>query len=543
MHQISIDRSYRLFSVAATRAIEKEAAARLQPYALMQRAGVAVARLTLALAPHARRVWVACGPGNNGGDGFEAALQLKLRGVPVVLSWTGPPPGKTHAPDAAAARMRALKAGVEVTANAPVDFDFCIDALLGLGAALDSSRAGNAQIVQWLAVMQASAAPRLAVDLPSGLNADTGVMTGDIAKAAFAMNSIASRAQSYSSKRLFCLSLLTLKPGLFTADGRDQASEVWFDDLGSESLLQLALAPDAEPAPAPAARLHPSAWLIGRDRLVVPLRSQAAHSSHKGSFGDVAVVGGESDLQRGIHMSGAALLAGRAALHAGAGRVFVALLGTAPATLDPVQPELMFRSPAALDFSQLSVVCGCGGGTAIRAELPRIFSTARHLVLDADGLNALAVDSQLQTLLKARCRRRAPTVLTPHPLEAARLLGTTAAAVQADRLAAAKQLAKEFNCTVVLKGSGSVIAAPGEISVINPTGNALLATAGTGDVLAGVLGAGLAGLAGELMNSQSVFSVACSVVFGHGLVADRWLQERPGQALTASALAAQGFDA
>ena len=140
--------------------------------------------------------------------------------------------------------------------------------------------------------------------------------------------------------------------------------------------------------------------------------------------------------------------------------------------------------------------------------------------------------------VKARGKRRMPTVLTPHPLEAARLLCTTAAAVQAGRLAAAGQLAGQFGCVVVLKGSGTVIAAPGEIPVINSTGNALLATAGTGDVLAGMLGAGLADLSSRQTGSENAFSIACSVVFSHGLLADQWLRERPGQALTASALAA-----
>ena len=538
MHQIDTRRSYPLYGVAGTRAIEKQAAAGVAPQTLMQRAGLAVARLTLALAPHARRVWVACGPGNNGGDGFEAALQLKLRGVTVVLTWTGPPPGKPHAPDAAAARDRALATGVEMLADAPADFDFCIDALLGLGAVLDPSRAGNAQIVQWLGAMQASNAPCLSVDLPSGLDADTGVMSVASINPVSAINSGAACARPHSTKRLFCLSLLTLKPGLFTADGRDHAGEVWFDDLGSTSLPGLPPAMARGVAELAPGSYLPAAWLLGQDSVTPSLRSRAAHRSHKGSFGDVAVVGGESDSQRGSHMTGAALLAARAALHAGAGRVYVALLGADSPTVDLRQPELMFRSPAALDFSEMSVVCGCGGGAAIRATLPRILSTSGPLVIDADALNALATDSALQALLKARGKRRMPTVLTPHPLEAARLLCTTAAAVQAGRLAAAGQLATQFGCVVVLKGSGTVIAAPGEIPVINSTGNALLATAGTGDVLAGMLGAGLAGLGSRQTGSENAFSIACSVVFSHGLLADQWLRERPGQALTASALAA-----
>ena len=522
MHRIDTSCSYPLHGVRGTRAIEQATAARLAPNVLMQRAGLGVARLALALAPHARRIWVACGPGNNGGDGFEAALQLKLRGIAAIVTWTGPPPGKPHASDAAAALQRALAAGVEVTLEVPPDFDFCIDALLGLGAALDPSRESNAQIVRCLLAMQASDAPCLSVDLPSGLEADTGVMSGGTSGSEPAIDSGAAYARANSTKQLFCLSLLTLKPGLFTSGGRDRAGEIWFDDLGTTSQS-----------------VEPTAWLQGQDRVRSTARSQALHRSHKGSFGDVAVVGGESDSQRGSHMTGAALLAARAALKAGAGRVYVALLGSGSPTVDPQQPELMFRSPFALDFSAMTVVCGCGGGASIRAELPRILSTAKLSVIDADALNAIATDSQLQTLLKARGKRHAMTVLTPHPLEAAHLLGTTAAAVQADRLAAAGQLAARFGCVVVLKGSGTVITAPGRTPVINPTGNALLATAGTGDVLAGMLGAALAGLAGvssQQTSPENAFSVACGVVFSHGALADRWLHERPGQALTASML-------
>lgn len=547
MHRIDTSRSYPLYGVSGTRAIEQAATTGLAPHALMQRAGLAVARLALALAPHARSVWVACGPGNNGGDGFEAALQLKLRGVAAIVTWTGPPPGKPHAPDAAAARMRALAAGVEVTAEAPPDFDFCIDALLGLGAALNPAREGNAQIVQWLQAMQASDAPRLSVDLPSGLDADTGVtsavLRGDTVNPAVAIDSGAACARPRSMKRTFCLSLLTLKPGLFTSEGRDHAGEIWFDDLGSASLPGLPSARARSDGELANGSFAPVAGLLGQDSVTSTARSRAAHRSHKGSFGDVAVVGGESDPQHGNHMTGAALLAARAALHAGAGRVYVALLGADSLTVDPQQPELMFRHQSAIDFSAMSVVCGCGGGAAIKAALPRILSTSGPLVIDADALNALVTDSALQALLKARGKRLMPTVLTPHPLEAARLLCTTAVAVQLDRLATAGQLAAQFGCVVVLKGSGTVIAAPGEIPVINSTGNALLATAGTGDVLAGMLGAGLAGLSSRQTGSENAFSIACSVVFSHGLLADRWRRERPGQALTASALACGAFDA
>jgi hydroxyethylthiazole kinase-like uncharacterized protein yjeF len=229
-------------------------------------------------------------------------------------------------------------------------------------------------------------------------------------------------------------------------------------------------------------------------------------------------------------MAGAALLAARAALHAGAGRVYVALPGQASLTLDPEQPELMFRNPDALDLKQQVVVCGCGGGDAIRTVMAKVLSAATRAVLDADALNAIAMDTQLQALLAARQHRACSTVLTPHPLEAARLLGSAAAAVQADRLAAARQLAERFQCAVVLKGSGTVIAAPGQTPVINSTGNALLASPGTGDVLAGMMGAYMAcGL--------SAWDAARGAVFAHGDMADQWRIRRPSQTLTASALA------
>ena len=492
-----------LFSVAATRRIEQLAAGDLPPHTLMQRAGLAVARLALAIAPHARCIWVACGPGNNGGDGFEAALHLHKWGKRVVVTWTGEN-NKGLPRDADAARTRAASAGVTLADEPPLGFDFCIDALLGIGASLDPARDGSARIASWLQEMQASGAPCLAVDIPSGLNADTGgVVSLD------AMYSGASRARGTKASNRFTLSLLTLKPGLFTSEGRDSAGEVWFEDLG-------VAVTDAEP---------PSAWLLGAGGAARP---QRMHAAHKGSFGDIAVLGGESTPTS--HMAGAALLAASAALHAGAGRVFITLLGSSAITVDATQPELMFRSFEALDLVSQVVVCGCGGGQAIKTVLPGVLANATRLVLDADALNAVAADASLQAQLKARAARGCLTVLTPHPLEAARLLQTTTAYIQSNRLSAAEQLVERYQAVVVLKGSGSVIAAPGTISRINSSGNALLATAGTGDVLAGMLGAALA-------NGLSPFDAACGAVFAHGKLADDWLATHAGQALTASRLA------
>jgi hydroxyethylthiazole kinase-like uncharacterized protein yjeF len=473
MHRITPNRSWPLFDAAATRALEQSAAASLPPHTLMQRAGLAAARQALAIAPHAKTIWLACGPGNNGGDGLEAAMHLHRWGKQAVVTWLG---DEARLPaDALASLRRAREAGVAFADVPPAQCELVVDALLGLGTA----RAMEGRMADLAMAIGRMTAPVLAIDLPSGLAADTG--TGDAIHATHT------------------LSLLTLKPGLFTASGRDACGQVWFDDLGVATSDDLASAHLAGPAPANARR----------------------HATHKGSYGDVAVIGGAPG------MTGAALLAASAALHGGAGRVYLGLLDGTSMAVNTTQPELMFRSADQLDLAAMSVACGCGGGDAVRAVLPRVLSTAHALVLDADAINAIAADPQLQSLLQARGKRGRPTVLTPHPLEAARLAASTTGQIQADRVAACTQLAQRFGCVVVLKGSGTVIAQPGRPPSINPTGNARLATGGTGDVLAGMIAARLgAGL--------SAFSAACSAVFEHGLAADRWPGDQP---LTAGALA------
>lgn len=474
MQRVTPDRPWPLHDVAAIRRLEQHAAAELPPHALMQRAGLAVARLALALAPHAHTTWIACGPGNNGGDGFEAALHLKQWGKDPVVTWLG---DEGRAPqDARASLQRARDAGVRFATDIPTTYDFAIDALLGIGG----SRVPEGALLAQIERLNAGQASVLAVDVPSGLNADTG-QAGACVRA------------------VHTLSLIALKPGLFTAQGRDAAGQVWLDELGvrgDEAASALLAGP-----PHPADRLH---------------------ASHKGSYGDVAVIGGADG------MTGAALLAARAALSHGAGRVFVGLLAEDAPTLDPGQPDLMVRPWDSLELAGMAVACGCGGGDAVRAVLPRVMES-RALVLDADALNAIAADAQLQSLLQARGRRRAPTVLTPHPLEAARLLECGTGEVQAQRLVAARELARRYGSVVVLKGSGSVVAAPeGELR-INPTGNARLAIAGTGDVLAGMIAA-------QLANGDSAMEAAVAAVYLHGLAADRWPE---GEPLTASALASR----
>jgi hydroxyethylthiazole kinase-like uncharacterized protein yjeF len=175
----------------------------------------------------------------------------------------------------------------------------------------------------------------------------------------------------------------------------------------------------------------------------------------------------------------------------------------------------MFRPFKTLALSDLVMVCGCGGGPQIEAVLAEVLSAPSPLVLDADALNCLAANAALQDLLVQRGNKAWTTVITPHPLEAARLLKITTQEVQNKRLQAAQQLAQQFKCIVVLKGSGTVIAAPGQVPLINPTGNGKLATPGSGDVLAGLLGARLA-------SGQPPFSAARDAVYRHGWVSDQW---------------------
>jgi hydroxyethylthiazole kinase-like uncharacterized protein yjeF len=518
--KITAERSLPLHDITATRLIEQRAQALNPEPSLMQRAGFATARLALALAPHAKTIWIACGPGNNGGDGFEAARVLHALGKIVTLTWTGHGVADAKQPeDAHKARLRAEGAGLHSSAEPPAQFDLVIDALLGIGGTLKPGQPSSAVMAEWLGRMDAEmqhGTPVLCIDLPTGLDADSGVMRGLGEKA----SPVSSPA--HASNLRHTLSLLTLKPGLFTADGRDWAGQVWLDDLGVDDHTGVL----------------PCALLQGQDAQAAP-SERGPHASHKGSYGDVAVMGGETfqndqgtEGQGTSSMAGAALLAARATLHAGAGRVYVALIGQPGLLNDLMQPELMFRAPQALDLTQQVLVCGCGGGKTIRKHLPRVLSSAKRLVLDADALNAIAEDSALQTQLTARASRGFSTVLTPHPLEAARLLRFSTTEVQADRRGMAQLLAQRFNCVVLLKGSGSVIAAPGQTIVINHSGNAWLATAGTGDVLAGLVGALLA----RGLDARTAATRGC---FEHGQVADDWLlgNQSSGTSLTASRLA------
>lgn len=498
-------RRWPLYGSAASRAIERQAAEGLPPHALMQRAGQAVARLARAWRPHARRVLVVTGGGNNGGDGWLAAalLQRHLRGIPGASVQVWPLGPTARMPDDARwAWAEARAAGVDVI-EAPTPpatpADLIIDAVFGLG--LSRPVDGPARdALRWL---HGCPVPTLCVDLPSGLDADTGHWWID--------------APPQPGAPRITLSLLTLKSGLFTGLGRACAGEaIWFDDLGV----------------APAPQHAPDAWLATPSRWPDVPALRRAHASHKGSRGDVVVVGGQlPSASDSVGMAGAAVLAARAALRAGAGRVYVGLLN-GEATLPPWdggQPALMLRTAQAVLASALPeqavVVAGCGGGASMAEVLPALLARAPRLVLDADALNALGPAAREGARSPAApgdpwALRRAAgwrTVLTPHPLEAARLLGTDVAGVQADRLGAARALAHQLGATIVLKGSGTVIAAPDGAPIVNASGDGLLASAGTGDVLAGLIGARLAhGDADDLP------AAIAEAVAAHGRLTQRW---------------------
>lgn len=478
---LPLSHDWSLHDAASSRRIEAAVLSLHPPHALIECAGLAVARLALAIRPFGRSAIVFAGPGNNGGDGLIAARHLAALGWNVHVALIGPAP--TPGTDAAHALASARTAGLPPHAGLealPRRADVVIDALLGLG----TSRAPEgdfAAAIQAIEVLRRASATVLAVDLPSGLDARTGQPHGeDVVRADHT------------------LTFLGLKAGLFTGEGRALAGRLWFDDLG-------------EPVDDPGVGV-----LIGSHRLDKWQRAHArSASSHKGRHGDVVVLGGAPS------MRGAAWLAASSALAAGAGRVYAALPDDDGQPW-PARPELMhwdfarWNAPAT-GWRDVVAVCGCGGGTAIASALSTVLHGATRVVLDADALNLIASDESLRAAVTRRAEHGAETILTPHPLEAARLLGLRSAAeVQADRLKAATELATRYRATVVLKGSGSLVVTPGRRLSINSTGSSALATAGSGDVLAGWIG----GLWAQ-STEACPHDLACAAVTWHGAAAER----------------------
>jgi hydroxyethylthiazole kinase-like uncharacterized protein yjeF len=414
---------------------------------LMERAGEAAADVATALATRRGPVVVLAGPGNNGGDAFVVARRLRERFFDVVTVFRG---DAARLPRDAAAAHRAYVASGGTTLDAPPGgaVALAVDGLFGLGLTR-SPGPPHAELIDWINAVEA---PRLALDIPSGIDADTGRVVG-----------VAVRATATAT-------FIAWKPGLLTGEGVDHAGEISVHALGVEvSDVDAGLRLD---------------WPALRHALPQVLR-RARQGVHKGSFGTLGILGGA----RG--MVGAALLAGRGAVAGGAGKVLVGLLADDAPVVDVTMPELMLRSASdAIDAADALVVGpGLGTAEAAVALLERATGQPAPLVLDADALNLAARDAALRSRI---ARRTAPTVITPHPAEAARLLASDVAQVQRDRIAAARALCDSLHAHVVVKGAGSVLAHPGGGFDINASGNPALATAGTGDVLAGLLGALLA---------------------------------------------------
>lgn len=443
---------------------------------LMLRAGQAIADWVAARYPTEARILLAAGPGNNGGDALMAARYLYQAGfhTDVLL----PEPPKSMA--ALQALETLLTTGIRPLTALPPSYarpDLVVDGLFGIGIQRDFTPEWCARIER----LNQLGAPILALDTPSGLDPYRG------------------QAQNAAIHASATLTFLCHKPGLYTGDGADLAGKISLATLDHPGWA------GSEPE---GALNTPSVQGLARK-----------NNSHKGSFGSVVIAGGATG------MLGAALLAGRAALYAGAGKVFVCALDERVA-VDPMAPELMIRGTDALPAcTVLAIGPGLGQGQAAKHLLASALARTEPMVIDADALNLLAQDA---TLAGQLAQRSAPSILTPHPSEAARLLAATTAEVQADRLHAARALAERLNCVVVLKGAGSLIVCPDGYYHVNTSGGPALAAAGQGDVLTGLCAAMLA-------QGLDTFSAASLAVQVHGLVADGYVCEQGGPiGLTAS---------
>ena len=413
---------------------------------LMERAGAAAAEFARSLCSDtAKAVLVVAGPGNNGGDAFEVAVHLKRWFFRVSVVFSGE---RDKLPkDAQAALGKWEAAGGTLLHDVPGEprFDLAVDGLFGTG--LKRPLAGtHGTLVEKL---NALGVPILALDVPSGIDADTGAIMGCAVRASHTITFIAH------------------KPGVLTLDGPDHCGELKLDTLGLD----------------PVRLLEPEGMLLDADILERAITPRP-RNFHKGQAGSVGVLGGAAG------MVGAALIAGRAALKCGAGRVYLGLLTPHPPCVDDVQPELMLRKPKELFERGFASVLVAGPGMGLADSTRKLLAAALAapvpIILDADALNLIAANRALASTLR---KRSVSTIMTPHPAEAARLFGGATHEVQADRVSSARRLAQQFHCSIVLKGNGSVIAAPDGKFWINPSGNPGMASAGMGDALSGMIGA------------------------------------------------------
>ena len=495
-----IRNSTAVYTTAEIREIEQLAAKSPRSPGLMEKAGLVAAEVARdELLKHDRvNVLVLAGPGNNGGDAFVVARYLRAWWFKVTLVFAGERAGQPA--DAKSAMESWLAAGGEIYPEIPPDkkWDAVVDGLFGIGLDRRDGRDLAGAYLDLVNQINCMNLPVLAIDIPSGLGSDTGNIRGAAIKAAITVTFIG------------------LKQGLLTNHGPDYCGKIFLRnlDLDAASLKQ------------------PHAWMMNLTRakeLAPPARPA---NSHKGMFGSIGIVGGSDG------MIGAALLAGIAALKLGAGRVYLGLIAANAPGVDTAQPELMLRPIE--DIFKLGhldcLIVGPGLGTSPDAKfwLLRALKSPLPLVLDADALNLIGDNSAVSAALR---ERTASSILTPHPAEAARLLGRDVASIQKDRPEAARQLSARFNSWVVLKGAGSICAMPDHRLYFNPSGNPGLSSAGTGDILSGITGALLA----QGMAPENALVLA---VYLHGAAADSLLRPLGGPVgMTASEIvdAARGL--
>ncbi len=437
---------------------------------LMERAGHAVFEALCSFAPEAKRVLIIAGSGNNGGDAYVVGRLALLAGFEVELYAK---PLNSGCEDAILAQQSFLGAGgqfhdiedlFDVEQNE--SFDVVVDGLLGLGYVTPLKPLEN-QVLQFINQLDAI---KVSIDLPSGLEADTG------------------HVEPTAFKADLTVVLVALKIGLFTGNGPDFHGAITFCGLGISEQLQ-------EVTDSASHLVH---------KYSIPKLPSRPHNTHKGSFGHVFVVGGSDGFL------GAALLAGKAALRSGCGKVTLLVEKQAVGDVFSFCPELMVNftthnsvaQQVQERMKQASVVIvgpglgkGKWGREALKAVLTRKNIAGSKTIFDADALNLIATGefglhsellSQTQKANVAKSCESHSWIFTPHPLEAARLLGITTSEVNRDRPKCAQRIAEKFGCVVVLKGCGSIVASPSQLS-LNLSGNSGMATAGMGDVLNGVI--------------------------------------------------------
>ncbi len=448
---------------------EKEAADSLgiTLYELMQRAGEAAFNVTRTAYPESSHWLILCGHGNNGGDGYVVARLAVAAGIHVTL--LALESDKPLPEEASAAREAWLNAGGVIHATDivwPEEIDVIIDGLLGTGL----RSAPRDPVATLIARGNAHSAPVVALDIPSGLMAQTGTTPGAVIQAAHTVAFIA------------------LKPGLLTGKARDVTGTLHHNALGLES------------------------WLAGQEthvsRVDASLLAQwlppRRPTSHKGDHGRLVIIGGDHGTAGAIRMTG------EAALRCGAGlvRVLTRIENSAP--IITARPELMVHelTPQSLEESLEwadVVVIGPGLGQQAwgKQALQKVENFRKPMLWDADALNLLAINPD----------KRHNRILTPHPGEAARLLNCSVAEIESDRLLSARRLVKRYGGVAVLKGAGTVVASDEALGIVD-AGNAGMASGGMGDVLSGIIGA----LLGQKL---PLYDAACAGCVAHGVAADK----------------------